>query len=60
MSFDYIIAAFSQFNLSDVVDILFLFFLFYYLLLLIKGTKSYQVAIGLALIGVLPLSPVLR
>jgi diadenylate cyclase len=52
MSFDHIIAAFSKFNISDIIDILFLFFLFYYLILLIKGTKSYQVAIGLALIGV--------
>lgn len=55
MSFEYIVAAFSKFNLSDVIDILFLFFLFYYLILLIKGTKAYQVAVGLALIGVFAL-----
>jgi diadenylate cyclase len=52
MFFDYINNAFSNFYLSDVVDILFLFLLFYYLLLLIKGTKSYQMAIGLISIGI--------
>lgn len=52
MILEYIIAAFSKFNLYDVIDIFFLFLLFYYLILLIKGTKSYQVAIGLVLIGV--------
>ncbi len=49
---DYLINLFSTFSLNDVLDIFFLFLIFYYLLLLIKGTKSYQVAIGLALIGV--------
>ncbi len=53
MIFDYIYNAFSKFNFGDVFDILFLFLLFYYLLLLIKGTKSYQVAVGILLIGVL-------
>ncbi len=49
---DYLINLFSTFSLNDVLDIFFLFLIFYYLLLLIKGTKSYQVAVGLALIGV--------
>jgi diadenylate cyclase len=53
MIFEYIINAFSNFNLSDVLDIFFLFLLFYYLLLLIKGTKSYQMAMGLVSIGIL-------
>ncbi|MCK4766220.1 MAG: diadenylate cyclase CdaA [Candidatus Aminicenantes bacterium] len=53
MIFDYITNAFSKFQLSDIVDILLLFLLFYYLLLLIKGTKSYQMAVGLLSIGVL-------
>jgi diadenylate cyclase len=52
MIIDYIPNAFSKFNYNDVIDILFLFFLFYYLLLLIKGTKSYQMAVGLFSIGV--------
>lgn len=47
MIFEYIVNAFSNFYISDVIDILFLFLLFYYLLLLIKGTKSYQMAVGL-------------
>lgn len=53
MIFDYIANAFSRFQLSDIIDILFLFLLFYYLLLLIKGTKSYQMAVGLLSIGIL-------
>ena len=52
MIYDFIINAFSTFGISDIIDILFLFLVFYYLLLLIKGTKSYQVAIGLMSIGV--------
>lgn len=52
MIYDFIINAFSTFGISDIIDILFLFLLFYYLLLLIKGTKSYQVAVGLMSIGV--------
>jgi len=55
MIFDYIANAFSKFQLSDIIDILFLFLLFYYLLLLIKGTKSYQMAVGLLSIGILAL-----
>lgn len=55
MIFDYIANAFSKFQLSDILDILFLFLLFYYLLLLIKGTKSYQMAVGLLSIGILAL-----
>ncbi|MCK5003648.1 MAG: diadenylate cyclase CdaA [Candidatus Aminicenantes bacterium] len=52
MIFEKIVNAFSQFGISDIIDIFFLFIIFYYILLLIKGTKSYQMAIGLALIGV--------
>jgi diadenylate cyclase len=52
MIYDFIINAFSTFGISDIIDILFLFLVFYYLLLLIKGTKSYQVAVGLMSIGV--------
>jgi len=48
---EFILNALSRFSLVDVLDIFFLFLLFYYLLLLIKGTKSYQMAIGLVLIG---------
>ncbi len=51
MIIDYIFNAFSNFNWTDVIDILFLFLVFYNLLLLIKGTKSYQMSVGLALIG---------
>ncbi len=51
MIFNNIIEALSKFYLSDVIDIFFLFLLFYYLLLLIKGTKSYQMAVGLISIG---------
>lgn len=49
---DYIVNAFSRFYISDLIDIIFLFLLFYYLLLLIKGTKSYQMAVGLISIGI--------
>lgn len=52
MAIDAIYNAFTGFTINDIVDILFLFLLFYYLLVLIKGTKSYQVAVGLILIGV--------
>lgn len=52
MIFENIINAFSKFGIIDIIDIAFLFILFYYLLLLIKGTKSYQMAVGLLLIGV--------
>lgn len=43
------------FSLVDLIDVLLLALLFYYLILLIKGTKSYQMAIGLLLIGLLAL-----
>ncbi len=52
MIFKNIINAFSKFGISDIFDIFLLFILFYYLLLLVKGTKSYQMAIGLLSIGV--------
>ena len=51
MIFENIIEALTKFYLSDILDIFFLFLLFYYLLLLIKGTKSYQMAVGLISIG---------
>jgi len=53
MIIDYILNAFSKITFADVIDIFFLFLLFYYLLLLIKGTKSYQIAIGLLSIWLL-------
>ncbi|MCI0470848.1 MAG: diadenylate cyclase, partial [Candidatus Aminicenantes bacterium] len=53
MIFDYIVNAFSRFNVNDVIDLVLLFFLFYYLLLIIKGTRSYQMAVGLLSIGLL-------
>jgi diadenylate cyclase len=49
---DYVFNSFASFSLTDVIDIFFLFLLFYYLLLLIKGTKSYQMAVGLMSIGI--------
>ncbi len=52
MIIEKIVNAFSKFGINDVIDVIFLFIIFYYVLLLIKGTKSYQMAIGLALIGV--------
>ncbi|UCH98392.1 MAG: diadenylate cyclase CdaA [Candidatus Aminicenantes bacterium] len=56
MIIDYIFNAFSRFNYADVIDIFFLFLLFYYLLLIIKGTKSYQMAVGLLSIGILAIA----
>lgn len=53
MILDYIFNAFSNFGITDLIDILFLFLVFYYLLLLIKGTKSYQMAVGLMSIGII-------
>ncbi len=53
MIFDYIVNAFSNFNFTDIIDVFLLFLLFYYLLLLIKGTKSYLMAVGLMSIGIL-------
>jgi diadenylate cyclase len=55
MIIEYIFNAFSKFSITDVIDILFLFLVFYYLILLIKGTKSYQMAVGLLSIGVVAL-----
>ncbi|MEN8222832.1 MAG: diadenylate cyclase CdaA [Acidobacteriota bacterium] len=52
MIIEKIVNAFSKFGINDIIDVIFLFIIFYYILLLIKGTKSYQMAIGLALIGV--------
>ncbi|MGE5341925.1 MAG: diadenylate cyclase CdaA [Candidatus Omnitrophota bacterium] len=51
MIVDYIFNAFSEFNVLDLVDILLLFFLFYSLLVLIKDTRAYHVAVGLLSIG---------
>lgn len=56
MIIDYIFNAFSNFSFADVVDILFLFVIFYYLLLLIKGTRSYQIAVGLLSILILAIA----
>ena len=53
MIIDYLYNAFSNFSITDVIDIFFLFLCFYYLLLLIKGTKSYQMAVGLMSIGII-------
>ncbi|HLP60202.1 MAG TPA: diadenylate cyclase CdaA [Candidatus Deferrimicrobium sp.] len=55
MIFEYIFNAFTKFYITDIIDIFFLFLLFYYLLLLIKGTRSYQMAVGLLSIGILAL-----
>lgn len=43
--------AVATFKPLDLLDIFLLFLVFYYLLLLIKGTRSYQMALGLLLIG---------
>lgn len=51
MIWTYLTNAFSRFGVNDFVDILFMTAIFYYLILLIKGTKAYQVAVGLLLIG---------
>jgi diadenylate cyclase len=51
MIWSYLTNAFSRFGVNDFVDILFMTAIFYYLILLIKGTKAYQVAVGLLLIG---------
>ncbi|HSQ35101.1 MAG TPA: diadenylate cyclase CdaA [Candidatus Binatia bacterium] len=55
MIIENIINAFAKFNLKDILDICLIFLLIYYLLLLIKGTKSYQMALGLMLIGLFAL-----
>jgi diadenylate cyclase len=56
MIIDYIFNAFSKFNFADVIDIFLLFVIFYYLLLLIKGTRSYQIAVGLLSIFILAIA----
>ena len=55
MSLQVLLNILGGFTWRDVLDILLLFLLFYYLLLLVKGTNSYQVAVGLLLTGVLAL-----
>jgi len=55
MVIENIISAFAKFTPKDILDIFLIFLLIYYLLLLIKGTKSYQMALGLMLIGFLAL-----
>ena len=47
MVIESILSAFATFTPKDVLDIFLIFLLIYYLLLLIKGTKSYQMAMGL-------------
>jgi diadenylate cyclase len=42
-----------QITVLDVLDILLIAFMIYYVLLLIRDTKAYQAAVGLALIGAL-------
>ena len=56
MIIDYIFNAFSKFSYADVIDIFLLFVIFYYLLLLIKGTRSYQIAVGLLSILILAIA----
>ena len=56
MIIDYVFNAFSRFSFADVLDIFFLSVLFYYLLILIKGTKSYQIAVGLLSIWILAIA----
>jgi len=51
MIIENIISAFAKFTPKDILDIFLIFLLIYYTLLLIKGTKSYQMALGLMLIG---------
>jgi diadenylate cyclase len=53
MSLENTLSAFVAFHPLDILDIFLLFLVFYYLLLLIKGTRSYQIALGLLLIGVI-------
>jgi len=44
---------FRQITWLDVLDILLIAFMIYYVIILIRDTKAYQAAVGLALIGVL-------
>ena len=53
MIIDFFFNAFSRFTWTDIIDIFLLFLIFYYVLLLIKDTRSYQMAIGLLSIGLL-------
>ncbi len=51
--FTNIINAFSHFTIADLVDILLVTFIIYYVLLLIKDTKAYQMAVGFGIVGLL-------
>lgn len=51
--FTNIINAFSHFKIADILDILLVTIIIYYLLLLIKDTKAYQMAIGFGIVGLL-------
>ncbi|TEU06657.1 MAG: TIGR00159 family protein [Candidatus Aminicenantes bacterium] len=48
-----IINTFSHFTVADLVDILLVTFIIYYILLFIKDTKAYQMAIGFSIVGLL-------
>lgn len=48
-----IVNAFSHFTIADFVDILLVTSIIYYILLLIKDTKAYQMAIGFGIVGLL-------
>ena len=48
-----IVTALSRFNIRDFIDILLVTFILYSFLLLIKGTKTYQMAIGFGIVGLL-------
>jgi len=51
--FTNILTALSRFTIADFVDILIVAFILYSLFLLLKETKAYQMAIGMALVGLL-------
>ena len=53
MPFSEVWNAIAQFNFLDLIDIILVSFILYHLFLLIKDTKAYQMAIGLAIIGFL-------
>lgn len=55
MVIERVFQVFSHLKWNDILDIFLLFLLFYYLILLVKGTKSYQMALGLMLIGIFTL-----
>ncbi len=48
-----ITTALSRFTFADLVDILLVAFILYSLILLIKDTKAYQMAIGIGIVGLL-------